>query len=77
MFVGATRSENREYKVSAVSLKYKQGHVAVFMIVIIEQCELPGTICVGIAIIEIQDDSFRLLPVGGDEMLNKHMSHVV
>lgn len=76
-FVGATWSENRKYKFSTVSLKDKQGHVTVFMIVIIEQCELLGTICVGIAIVEIQNDSFWFLLVRGNEMLDKHISHVV
>ena len=61
LLVGTAWSKDGKYELPTVAFEYEQWHIAVFVLIFIEQGELLGAISIGVAIIEIKYDSLRLL----------------
>ena len=60
LLVGTAWSKDGKYELPTVAFEYEQWHIAVFVIIFIEQGELLGAISIGVAIIEIKYDSLNL-----------------
>lgn len=74
--VAAPRTQHGQYELAAQPLENEQRHVAILVVVIVEQGELLTAVGVRVGVVAVEDDGLRGLLVGGDEMLNEHFADV-
>ena len=74
--VSPARPEDGKDELSAAAFEQKQGHIAVFPVIGVEQRELLRTVCVGIRIIGIDDDGIWLRVIRGDEVIDEGLSDI-
>lgn len=72
--VAAPRLEQRENHLATEALEDEQRHVAITVVVAVEQRELLHAVCVDVCVIAVQDDLLRRLAIiGKDEHRDKHL----
>ena len=74
--VPASWPEDGKNKLSATSLEQKQGHIAVFPVIGVEQRELLRAVCVGIRVIGIDDDGIGVGLIRSDEVIDEGFSDI-
>lgn len=75
--VPATGSEHGECLLACQPVKYQQRHIAMLVVVGIEQCQLLCTIGVGVSIVCIEDNPFRNLVERGDVLIDKQPANPI
>jgi hypothetical protein len=75
--VASSRTEHGNYQLLAHSVKDKQRHIAILIVVGVEQCQLLGTIRIGVRIIGIKYYMAGRLGEGLDILLYEQLSNFV
>ena len=74
--VSPARPEDGKDELSAAAFEQKQGHIAVFPVIGVEQRELLRAVGVGVRVIGIDDDGIWLRVIRGDEVIDEGLSDI-
>ena len=75
--VASSRTEHGKYQLLAHSVKDKQRHIAILIVVGVEQCQLLGAVSIGVRIIGIKYYMAGRLGEGLDILLYEQLSNFV